>query len=220
MINRPAPKIHIVHNPWSQTVPDGVLLQRLMTASADSERQIRTWISHALDTPGAPRDACAPPDAVFAQVYLDPTRRRRGILQDSVMAYVLFGDPDQTTVMTLLTNALAKADAVLRHGQPSGVLVETASFLLDDDDFAWGGGQEYRGAIGGGSGLTEWQDGYLVHESLKRVMDSIHRERRRLIKEARLMGKRGWYNTQNQPGELYVTLASQLRQRESITQAF
>lgn len=193
MSDRPIPKVYLHHNPWSSTLNDGVVLQFLLTAATKAEEQIRKWIEAGE----------AEPDAVYAQVYLDPTNpRHQQTIKDRVFAVVLFGD--EKKALKCLPNAAAKADAHDRHMTPNGELVDQYNFCLGDGDFAWGDSAEYFGAISAGSGLEVTQDRQLADESLCSVMPSVHTERTRWLQTRRAMtGSQAWFNANNMPGPQY-----------------
>jgi hypothetical protein len=195
MSDRPAPQVFLHHNPWSKTLADGVVLQYLLTAASNAEEQIRAWIEN--------QDA--EPDAVYAQVYLDPTNPLdQPTIKERIFAVVLFGDPAEA--LTCLPNAAAKADATDRHMVPNGELVELSNFCLGNDDFAWGDSAEYCGAISAGSGLEVYQDRLLAEESVESVMGSVHAERTRWLNERRQDGGQAWFNEDNVPGPQYLNL--------------
>lgn len=196
MSNRPRSQVLLKQggNPWKATLADGVVLQFLTTAALSGEDLIEYWISHG--------DIEAGKEAVFAQVFLDPTRPRNQItIQDRIFAIILYGDPSRA--ISCLPNAAAKADAADRHGRSNGELVDKANFCLGDGDFAWGWSAQYEGAISAGSGLSAAQDGQVALSTLMSFMDAVRIERTRWLEERRRLGGQGWYNPENVPGNEY-----------------
>jgi hypothetical protein len=194
MLKRSAPVVHLKKNgnPWGGTLSDAAVQQFLLAAAAKGEERIGEWI----------RAGEAEPDAVFAQVYLDPTNPRDQLtIADRIFAVVTYGDP--TKAFDCLPNAAAKADAADRHGCPNGELVERRNFCLADGDFAWGCNAYYGGAISAGSGLRVEQDRALAQLTLEDTMNAVHSERARWLEERREAGSQGWYNGDNLPGEQY-----------------
>lgn len=194
MSGRPIPQVFLHHNPWSGSLANGVVLQFLVTAATKAEEQIKAWI----------QSGEAEPDAVYAQVYLDPTNpRNQPTVKDRIFAVVFFGD--EKKALKCLPNAAAKADATDRHKVPNGELVELANFCLGDNDFAWGDSAEFCGAISAGSGLEVAQDRQLAEKSVESVMKSVHDERNRWLQTRRTMtGSQAWFNEDNVPGPEYV----------------
>jgi hypothetical protein len=196
-----ASKVFILLNPWSQSVPDDDLREIFYGAAAEAQAQIETWRASGELPDGS--------DGSFAAVVLDPTnpRGRSDHPADRVMAVVLFGP----NAMGFVPNGLAKADAHDRHGVPNGKLIAEDNHRLADSDFAWGNSVEYRGAVGGGSGLSKDQDGEVAQTILERVIDDVAELREAWLAEQRTSPNgHGWYNTANEPGPEYRYLVTRL----------
>jgi hypothetical protein len=193
-VQRPTPQVYLKKggNPWGDTLSDATVQGILLTAAIKGEKEIAKWIEAEE----------AEPDAVFAQVYLDPTNPRTQLtIVDRIFAVVTYGDPAKA--FDYLPNAAAKADASDRHGCPNGELVEEANFCLGDGDFAWGDCAYHNGAISAGSGFKVWQDLALAQLTLEDSMNAVHAARAAWLSECRAAGSQGWYNRGNVPGEQY-----------------
>jgi hypothetical protein len=199
-----APEVRLYHNPWSETLDDGVVLQILQTAGVNAAERLTCMIEGGVIEDG--RDS-------YAVALVDPTnqRFRQNWATDVIYAAILIGP----SALKYLPNAVAKADAHDRHCIPNGLLVEQASYCLGDGDFAYGNSaawppyvsDEDEGltelAIAGGSGLSVEQDGGMAYMLLDDVMPRIREIRDSWIAEQRSAGSHGWYNRQNEPGDQY-----------------
>jgi len=195
-IVRPKPQVFLKANggnPWTGTLDDAVVQQFLFNAAIEGEAQILRWID----------SGDLAPDAAFAQVYLDPTNPRdQTTIKDRVFAFVIHGDSQKA--LSLVPNAVAKADATDRHGgRRNGELVERANFCLGIGDFAWGDSATYYGAISAGSGLEPWQDHDLSQLELETTMRAVHNARTAWLEERRKIGSHGWLNEANVPYVAY-----------------
>jgi hypothetical protein len=202
-----APEVRLYHNPWSQILDDGVVLQTLQTAAVGAAETLTQMIGRGEVEDD--RDS-------YAAVLVDPTnqRSRQNEATDVIFAAILIGP----NALKYLPNAVAKADAHDRHCVPNGLLVEQASYCLGDGDFAYGNSaawppyvsDEEEGltelAIAGGSGLSVEQDGEMAFMLLDDVMPRIRMLRDTWIAEQRSAGSHGWYNRQNEPGEQYMAI--------------
>ena len=196
-MSRPAPQVSLKSeaNPWSERLDDGVVLMYLTTASTKAEQLIQRWIDDDVVDDGE--------EAVFAMVILDPTRPRGQLtISERIVAYVLFGDPEEA--MKCLPNAAAKADATDRHGVPNGKLVAEESYTLGNGDFAWGNAAMYGEAIAAGSGLSQEQDEAVALLVLTHVMDAVHGATQQWLQERRQDGNsQSWFNRASKPGNDY-----------------
>jgi hypothetical protein len=187
------PQVRLIRNPWSEILPDGVVLQILQTAASLAEEKMDEW---------GDRDELREGNDSFGAVLLDPTNRRGAdSLSSRVLAIIMIGPKAADYV----PNGAAKADAHDRHGVRNGALVDELSHCLGDDDFAWGTSAEYKRMIAGGSGLKPEQDGELADLILQHVVDEVRERRDQWIEEARRPedAKQGWYNQANDPAPEY-----------------
>ena len=186
------PEIRLFQNPWSETVPDGVVLQQLLTAATRAGQILQNWIDQGAVEEGRGSYAC---------VILDPTcpRWHKTIL-DRTMAIVLYGP----NAAQYIPNAAAKADAEERHCLPNGELIANANYHLGNGDFAWGHSVKF----GGGSGLSADQDHGMASWITQDFFLGIHDIRAQWLKERRnLPAGQRWFNQNDQPGDEYLAVA-------------
>lgn len=187
--------IKLWHNPWEAILPEGVVLQILVTAAAEAKQEIVHLINEGKLNLG--QDS-------FGFVMFDPTRPR-GItaLEDLVVASISLGGVGDG----FLANALAKADLHDRHGLPSSQLVDGYIHCFGDGDFVHGGSVEYKKAIGGGSGFSIAQDIKLAYMMLKSIVDATGRMMSNWIRENG-KGKSGadWLNADNRAPDRYMNI--------------
>ncbi|MFZ1812796.1 MAG: hypothetical protein WAU02_04785 [Candidatus Saccharimonadales bacterium] len=209
MADRPSPQVRLYHNPWSETVPDDVLLGLLLSAAVEADKVLIDMIAR-----GEVEAGCES----YAYVILDPTKPRDQITPvDRVMAAVLLG-PDAERY---LPNALAKADAHDRHGIPNGLLVKGANWALGNGDFAWGnsvcgvvvdpdglGGNDviYDVGVAAGSGLSVEQDAEFAYRISDHFLGRVHDARELWLEKHRRNGSRRWFNTADEPPAHYMAI--------------
>jgi hypothetical protein len=138
-------QLHILRNPYLETIPDGAfrsLLNGVVGARADdiearfgSGEYVRNRMSF---------------------VILDPTAPSGAASDDIVLALALIG-PEADF---FAPNAVAKAFALREHGADAAGLIAAQNHRLADGGFRFGGAAEVAGTIVGGSGQTDIQDRY------------------------------------------------------------
>lgn len=184
----------LIRNPWSKSLGDNVVLGFLESAALTMGDEFDRLVDSGEAEEG--RDS-------FAAVILDPTAPRSTRLRDMVIAIVLIGP----NAANYVANGAAKADAHERHDVPMDELVQLYPHCLGDDDFAYGNSVEYGFAFGGGSGLSEEQDGDLVSILLREFIDRINEARFQWLNDRRANGgKRRWWNEADEPGMDYKGL--------------
>lgn len=180
-------------NPWSATVTDDELRTILLDAARKGEGMIQDWI----------KAGDAKPDAVFAQVFYDPTCPTSQVTPaERIYAILFYGDLERAK--SCLSNAIGKAHPTDLTGYENGVLVNQANFCLGNGDFAWGDVARYYSAISAGSGLSVDQDRWLAQRTLELAMNEVHALRKRWIEARRAQGSHGWWNPENVPDPQYV----------------
>lgn len=188
-----SPIVNLFCNPWDDILSDQEVLESMHAVALVADVRLRRMIRDGEVEDG--RDS-------LGVVLLDPTPSRSATsFNEQVLATIVLGPHGAEFV----PNAAAKADAHARHGVNNGLLVRYASHCLGNGDFAWGNSAEYKGAIGGGSGLSVEQDGAMVRLMLEHIMETVRVSRDCWIDEQRRLNPEGhrWFNSANEPPAKY-----------------
>jgi hypothetical protein len=178
-------EIHVLRNPYAQTVPDTNfidLVRRSVEArAADVDRRSRSG-EFGRNSMGF--------------VVLDPTAPRSRPSNDVVLLAASVG-PEGAR---FIPNASAKAFEHWDLGSDCGALVYTQNHRLADGQFGFGFSAELDGTIVGASGESELQDRFQA-VSLAAELNYRIGAARSVWEEA---GKQEWYSVPSSPGVPYT----------------
>lgn len=190
--DRPAPEVVLCirPNPWSETITDDELVEILLAAAKDGERELITeWIKMGQ----------AGPSAVCAQVIFDPTNPRSQTTAESrVLAVITYGD--RASAAGCQSFALAIADHAERLGPG-----QTGDFCRGNGDIIVGQAAYYEKAISASYGLEVSLDHTLSQYTLELVMNAVDKRRNEWRKKNNgfTLAPPKWYNRDDLPGSGY-----------------
>ncbi len=193
MADTPEIRVRLYTNPWSHRIPNEELAHILTHVAVKRAEHIKSQIKAGNYNPD---------DDSLGLAIMNPTAPIQMPSSEALLATIAIGPKGDEMVV----NAIAKAVYHRDKGQVAGYGVYVDTTQTADGDFAWGFSTQVDGTIGAASGLNELQDAceaghalvsfnYLVREAHKVWMQSQ-------------AGRPSWFCDQNQPGQLYTSMAA------------